>query len=404
MSPITRSKKRKIEAEIQPNSSKKQKLQSSYMNSLMKHPGFSNITEKILLHLVHKDLQSCRLVCHSWKMQVDQPRFWIKKCNQRGQSGDLFNAWFDLVRRIEKGSFLEKELVKCIRTWHGVIHTYAKEELDGITPVHIATRCGFKDIVEFIASFVDNNVNAPKGNGVTPMFVAARFGHLNIVKFLGEKIENSYATEVEGWTPLQLAASNGHTKIVKYLAKKLGNPNQCCSDGWWTIHLAARYGYIEIVKYLAQFKNFDAPTTIDGWTAIHMAAQEGHIEVVKYLAPRVKNPNAPRPNGWTPIHSAARAGHTDIVNYLGAMVDNPNAPEQNGYTPIHVAAREGRIGVIQSPIFTSNPQNYTQPLPNGQTPMKLAAQNNHPEVVKMILKILTDMFQSHPNEILNALI
>ena len=76
----------------------------------------------------------------------------------------------------------------------------------------------------------------------------------------------------------------------------------------------------------------------------------------------------------------------------------------NGYTPIHVAAREGRIEVIQSPIFTSNPQNYTQPLPNGQTPMKLAAQNNHPEVVKMILKILTDMFQSHPNEILNALI
>ena len=254
MSPITRSKKRKIEAEIQPNSSKKQKLQSSYMNSLMNNPGFLNITEKILLHLVHKDLQSCRLVCLSWKMQVDQPHFWIKKCNQRGQPGDLFNAWFDLVRRIEKGSFLENELVKCIMTWHGVIHTYAKEELDGITPVHIATRCGFKDIVKFIASFVDNNVNAPKGNGVTPMFVAARFGHLNIVKFLGEKIENSYATEVEGWTPLQLAASNGHTKIVRYLAKKLGNPNQCCSDGWWTIHLAARYGYIEIVKSIKEMK------------------------------------------------------------------------------------------------------------------------------------------------------
>ena len=337
MSPITRSKKRKIEAEIQPNSSKKQKHQSSFMNNLMKNPGFTNITEKILLHLVHKDLQSCRLVCHSWKMQVDQPHFWIKKCNQRGQPGDLFNAWFDLVRRIEKGSFLENELVKCIMTWHGVIHTYAKEELDGINPVHIATRCGFKDIVKFIASFVDNNVNAPKGNGVTPMFVAARFGHLNIVKFLGEKIENSYATEVEGWTPIMLAASNGHNELVRYLAKKVENPNEFTSDGW---------------------------------SAIHLASQEGHIE---------------------------------IVNYLGSMVDNPNAPNQNGLTPIHLAARYGQTEVIQSPIFKSNPRNYTQPLPNGQTPINLAARNNHSETVRMILKIISDMCQTFPDEMMNAL-
>ena len=370
MSPITRSKKRKIEAEIQPNSSKKQKLQSSYMNSLMKNPGFSNITEKILLHLVHKDLQSCRLVCHSWKMQVDQPHFWIKKCNQRGQSGDLFNAWFDLVRRIEKGSFLENELVKCIMTWHGVIHTYAKEELDGITPVHIATRCGFKDIVKFIASFVDNNVNAPKGNGVTPMFVAARFGHLNIVKFLGEKIENSYATEVEEWTPIMLAAANGHNELVRYLAKKVENPNGFTSDGCLSaIFGAVQEGHIDIVKFLTQFKDFNAPDSY-GWTPIHLAAQEGHIE---------------------------------IINYLGSMVDNPNAPNQNGLTPIHLAARYGQTEVIQSPIFKSNPRNFTETDPLGQTPINLAARNNHPETVRMILKIISDMCQIFPDEMMNEL-
>ena len=400
MSPVTRSKKRKNEEEIRLNSSsKKQKFQS--MNTLMENPGFSNITEKILLHLDHKDLQACRLVCHSWKIQVDQPHFWIKKCNQRGQSEELFNAWFDLVRRIEKQSFLEKELGKCMMTWHGLIHTYSEEELNGITPVHIATRCGFKDIVKFIASFMDN-LNAPKGNGVTPMFVAARFGHLDIVKFLGEKIETSYATEIEGWTPIQSAAFNGHTKLVKYLAKKVENFNKPNSDGWQAIHSAAQKGHIDIVKYLAQFKNFNTPTS-DGWTIIHIAAHAGHIEIVKYLALRVENPNAPRPNGWTPIHSAARKGHTEIVNYLGSMVNNPNAPDQNGRTPIHVAAHEGQIEVIQSPIFTSNPQNYTQTMPNGQTPIMLAAGNNHPEAVRMILKIMSDMCQTFPNEMMNAL-
>ena len=68
-----------------------------------------------------------------------------------------------------------------------------------------------------------------------------------------------------------------------------------------------------------------------------------------------------------------------------------------------MAAREGQIEVIQSPIFTSNPRNYTHALPNGQTPIKLAAGNNHPETVRMILKIMSDMCQTFPYEMMNAL-
>ena len=338
MSSFTRSKKRTLnEEQSEKISSKKEKIQSiNNMNGLMENLGFSNITKKILLNLDQKDLQACRLVCHSWKMQVDKPHLWIKKCDYKGQSEDLHNTWFDLVRRIEKGSFLEKQLANCLMNWNGLIHTYSEEELEGITPIHIATRFGFTDIVKLIASCVDDS-NAPKSNGITPMYVAARFGHLDIVKFLGEKIENSYATEVEGWTPIMLAASNGHNELVQYLAKKVENPNEFTSDGF---------------------------------SAIHLAAQEGHIE---------------------------------IVNYLGSMVDNPNAPNQNGLTPIHLAARYGQTEVIQSPIFKSNPRNYTQPLPNGQTPINLAARNNHSETVRMILKIISDMCQTFPDEMMNAL-
>ena len=47
--------------------------------------------------------------------------------------------------------------------------------------------------------------------------------------------------------------------------------------------------------------------------------------------------------------------------------------------------------MLKKLILTSNPQNYTQQLPDGRTPINLAAQNNHPEIVKMLLKIITDM-------------
>ena len=38
----------------------------------------SDICEKIFLLLDDNDLRACRLVCHSWKSQVDYPYFKIK--------------------------------------------------------------------------------------------------------------------------------------------------------------------------------------------------------------------------------------------------------------------------------------------------------------------------------------
>ena len=140
---LTRSKKRKNEENIHYSESlsKKQHQLSSQlnvnMNNLMENPGFLHITEKILLFLDHKSLQTGRLVCHSWKSHFDQPQLWIKKCKQRGQAEDLQEALFTLFQRIESGSILEKELRKCLMTWHGVSQEYSPDELLGITPMHI---------------------------------------------------------------------------------------------------------------------------------------------------------------------------------------------------------------------------------------------------------------------------
>ena len=80
MSPLTRSKKRKNEENIHSDSlpKRQQYSQSININKLMENPGFSHITEKILLCLDHKTLQAGQLVCHLWKNQLDQPLLWIK--------------------------------------------------------------------------------------------------------------------------------------------------------------------------------------------------------------------------------------------------------------------------------------------------------------------------------------
>ena len=110
------------------------------MNNLINNPGFSHITKKILNILDNKDQLLCRsgiwlvvsifkyektifhisffAVCQSLKTHVDQPIFWIQKLDHEGQSDNLHDAWIDLVQRIEKGSFLEQQLVKCLMKWY----------------------------------------------------------------------------------------------------------------------------------------------------------------------------------------------------------------------------------------------------------------------------------------------
>ena len=72
------------------------------MNSQISNPGFAHITNKILQSLDHQSQLNCRKVSHSFKRQVHQTYFWIKKCDLKGQSQNLHNAWMELLIDVEK--------------------------------------------------------------------------------------------------------------------------------------------------------------------------------------------------------------------------------------------------------------------------------------------------------------
>ena len=81
----------------------------------------SLIATKIFLFLDHQDQMACRLVSTTWRALMDQPSFWIKKCDQRGQPQELHDAWLDLLRRVkvaEDGTYLQQELVECLMKWY----------------------------------------------------------------------------------------------------------------------------------------------------------------------------------------------------------------------------------------------------------------------------------------------
>ena len=74
------------------------------ISSLITNPGYSMISQKILQCLGHKSHLTLRLVFKSWKIQVDSPVFWLKKCVQKGMPKYLQVAWIDLLQRIHSES------------------------------------------------------------------------------------------------------------------------------------------------------------------------------------------------------------------------------------------------------------------------------------------------------------
>ena len=185
------------------------------MNSLLNNPGFSQITRKILICLDQENLESCRLVSNSWKFHVDQPCLWIKKLDQKGQSKELHDAWIDSLNRIEEGSSLNQELALCTMIFCQKFHLWKQDQLNGTSPIFIAARYGFTNIVKFMASYGETlNLNAKmpgRPREWTIMLLAARHGYTEIVKFLAPKVKNPNAPTHDGWTPIQMAAAYGYT-------------------------------------------------------------------------------------------------------------------------------------------------------------------------------------------------
>ena len=116
---------------------------------------------------------------------------------------------------------------------------------------------------------------------------------------------------------------------------------------------------------------------------------EDNYGSLQLLAPLVENPNRDGDEILTPIYGAALFGDIDIIKILAAIIENPNEISMNefdGYTPIHEAAFNGYIDIIK--YLTSLTKNVNVPDDIGRTPLDVAKQHGHDEVVRFLQNFL----------------
>ena len=195
------------------------------MEKLTNNPGLVHISWNIFFRLDHESLLSCRLVSESWKSQMDQPYFCIRKLDFMGQPKDLRNAWNILIGKMDgddEAGYLIEEITQILMRSRCCISDLLKIH-ENIAPIHLAANFGSIDIVKFLASYIEN-LNIPTLKGATPIFLAAEKGHIEVVKVLASMLESPNELLANGWTPVYIAAQKGHPEVVKVLASTTENP------------------------------------------------------------------------------------------------------------------------------------------------------------------------------------
>ena len=220
------------------------------MDQFFENPGYQHIGQLIFQYLNHKTLLSCRFACQAWKIFLDDPKFWLRKCagnkNSRQNLLNASNNYFEKHKELAYNQEINVSLQlmkihKIFSSWFKtssfVIHSKESEIL----------------IINFIIENFSEILTEYRQLSNTPVHFAVRNGQLGIVKAIVTCFNNPNAGNDTGWTPIQLAAIDGHSEMIKLLAESSSTSNSEVMDSGITpIEMANRLGHQKVVKLLKE--------------------------------------------------------------------------------------------------------------------------------------------------------
>lgn len=170
-----------------------------------------------------------------------------------------------------------------------ICRTEVKFSDEGETPLHIAARRGFCDVITWLLTIPGLNVNQRNSRGATALHEAVRLGSQAALEMLLTVPEiDVNAVDENGCTALHAAVLNNHAdKIKALLEEKRVDVNLKDFSFRTALHVAIRHRYMQSVMLLLGCPSVDVNAqNKKGQTALIIAAKRGYTEVVRRILER----------------------------------------------------------------------------------------------------------------------
>lgn len=282
-------------------------------------------------------------------------QFWI--LNQRGQTA--------LEEAVEKGNYLNARAIISNVTKGDLLALHQKKlqkRVKGL-PELLAEM----DAKDLFAKLLKQNAELANFFGQspmhwTPLHIAARCGSKNIIDAYVEQGLDLNQVDIFNNTAGHLAVLKGQKEFLEAWLKKGGDPKKSNRDGRTVMHLAAITGNTSIVIHLLPLKNSIYDTDAHGNLPIHLAAKKGSQVVVELLLTQeeqdnAKNPDPPyeRPkmldkkndDQKTPFFLACGNNRLNMALFFLEKRANRETTDIFGATALHVASQEGFVAVTR---------------------------------------------------------
>lgn len=263
------------------------------------------------------------------------------------------------------------------------------------TPLHLAARTGNVPLGRLLLQ-EGADVNAQDHEGSTPLHEAV--DQPSMIRFLLEhEAKPNYRTKTLGLTLLHRAVLKKQPPIIKLLARHQANLDLKDNDGETPLGAATRNGDVASFELLVQLGAKDPGSRFARQMAgkqLRLAARAGDLKRVRKALKQSPNLDAGscQDDDWPPLISAAAGGQLVIARELlaaGATVDLPWHAGASPVTPLFVAAEHGHAEVVKALLARGANANFTVGNGNdneGSTPLVAAAESGSLESVQALLE------------------
>lgn len=257
--------------------------------------------------------------------------------------------------------------------------TLDQEDNNGVTPLMIACEQKQADIVAFLLSKPDVNVNSISHSGETPTHFTCRSGSLEVLKLLVEKNAELDKPDLKGITPIMLAAAKQNKEFLNFLCSRKCDLKQVDRSQRTILHFAVEGKNEDAVSFL--ISNGLDPNALDesgtspvllsiklnlpsifmllknkggivaeifdneSWSAAHFASKAGNLPLLKQLQGQMSF-SSRTTSGDNCLTIACKYGQEEALKFLLKQKLNVNSKNAKGDSALHIAAKRSNLSLI----------------------------------------------------------